>query len=83
MSLALLAPVLEGVQELRVHSCQASQVLGVYLIGLAFVGIDEPQFAGVGHRDLVATPLEHSASPGRVGSRLDRYAQILLGGEAS
>ena len=57
MGLALLAPVLEGVQELRVHSSQASQILSVYLIGLALVGVDEPQFAGIGHQYLVATLL--------------------------
>src|SRR5215210_7819213 len=36
MSLALLAPVLEGVQELRVHSCQASQVFGIDLMSPRF-----------------------------------------------
>ena len=35
MSLGVFAPVLEGVQELRVHSRQAGQVLGVYLVGFA------------------------------------------------
>src|SRR5215210_1742952 len=32
MGLGVFAPMFEWVQELRVHSCQASQVLGVYLI---------------------------------------------------
>ena len=31
MSLAVFAPVLEWIQELRIQACQASQVLGVYL----------------------------------------------------
>ena len=44
--------------------------------------VDEPQFAGISHKDVVATPFEHSANPGRVGSGLDRDAQGLLGGEA-
>ena len=35
MSLALLAPVLERVQELRVHSSQSSEVLGIYFVGFA------------------------------------------------
>jgi hypothetical protein len=84
MSLALFAPVLEGVQELRIHSCQASQVLGVYLICLLLVGIDEPKFAGVGHQYLVATLLSYPAHPGGVGTRLDCYAHRgQLGGEAS
>ena len=83
MGLALFAPVLERVQELRVHSCQAGQVLGVYLVGLALVGVDEPQLAGIGHQDLVAALLEHPARPGRVGSRLYGDAHGLLGGEAS
>ena len=35
-------------------------------------GVDEPQFAGVGHQDLVAAPLQEPANPGRVGPGLDR-----------
>jgi hypothetical protein len=34
MSLGLFAPMLYGVEELRIHSSQASQILGVDLIGL-------------------------------------------------
>jgi hypothetical protein len=60
MGLALFAPMLERVQELRIHSCQASQVLGIYFIRLAFVGVDEPQLARVRHKDLVAALLQES-----------------------
>jgi hypothetical protein len=34
MSLRVFAPMLEWVQQLGVHSRQASQILGIYLIGL-------------------------------------------------
>src|SRR5215210_6171310 len=57
MSLRVFAPVLEWVQELRVHSCQASEVLGVDLICLTLVGVDEPQFTSIGHQDHVAALL--------------------------
>jgi hypothetical protein len=57
MSLAVFAPVLEWVQELRIQACQASQVLGIYLVGFALVGVDEPQFAGIGHKYLMAALL--------------------------
>ncbi len=41
MSLGVFAPMLEWIQELRVHSsCQAGQVLRVYLIGLLLVGVE-------------------------------------------
>src|SRR5215203_1434773 len=83
MSLALLTPVLERIQQLRVHSSQASQVLCIHLIGLSLIGVDQTQFAGVGHTDLVATLLKYPARPGRVGSSLYGYAHVLLGGEAS
>jgi hypothetical protein len=83
VGLALFAPVLEWVQQLGVHSSQAGQVLGIHLVGLAPVGVDEPQFAGVGHKDLVATLLQEPANPGRVGSGLDGDAQRGLGSEAS
>jgi hypothetical protein len=35
MGLGIFAPVLERIQELRVHSCQSSQILSVYLVGLS------------------------------------------------
>jgi hypothetical protein len=45
MGLALFASVLERVQQLRIEACQAGEVLGIHLLGLAFVGVDESQFA--------------------------------------
>jgi hypothetical protein len=83
VGLALFTPVPEWVQQLRIYSCQASEILGVNLIRFAFVGVDESQFAGIGHQDLVGAPFEQTANPGRVGSCLDGYAHGLLGGEAS
>ncbi len=75
MSLALFAPVLERIEQLRVQSCQASQVLGVYLIGLLLVSVDESQLTGVGHQNLVTALLEQPTNPRRVSSGLDGYAQ--------
>jgi hypothetical protein len=34
MGLGVFASVLQRVQELRIEACQASQILGIYLIGL-------------------------------------------------
>jgi hypothetical protein len=78
MSLGIFAPVLERIEQFGIQTCQASQVLGVYLICFTFVGIDEPRLAGIGYQDLVATLLEQSANPGRVSACLDGYAQWLL-----
>jgi hypothetical protein len=75
--------MLQRVQELRIHPSQAGQVLGIDLIGFLLVGVDEPEFAGVGHQDLVATPFQEPANPGRVGSRFYGDAQGPLRGEAS
>jgi hypothetical protein len=58
MGLGVFASVLQRVQELRIEACQASQILDIYLIGLAFVGVDKPQLPSVGHQDLMATLLE-------------------------
>ena len=82
MGLGVLAPVLEWVEQLRIQTCQASQILSIDLIGLAFVGVDESQFTSIGHQDLVAALLEHPAHPRRVSSSLDGYAQQPLRGEA-
>ena len=57
MGLGVFAPVLYGVQQLRIEACQAGQVLGIDFVGLAPVGIDEPHFASIGHKDLVAALL--------------------------
>src|SRR5215217_4976488 len=84
MGLGVLAPVRHRVEQLRIQARQASEVLGVDLVGFALVGVDEPHLSGVGHQDLVATLLEHPACPGRVGSGLycDAHRRP-LGGEAS
>ena len=78
MGLALFASVLEWIEQLRVQTCQTSQILGVYLVGFVFVSVDQSQLTSIGHQDLVATLLEHSACPRRVGSSLDRYAHRRL-----
>src|SRR5215208_2650378 len=78
MSLGVYAPVLEWVEQLRIKTCQASQVLGVDLIRFALVGVDEPRLARIGHQDLVATLLQHPACPRRVGPGLDCYTHGLL-----
>ena len=84
MSLGAFTPVVQWVKQFRIQTGQACQVLRVYLIGFALVGVDEPQFAGVGHKHLVAALLQDPARPRRVGTRLDCYAyRRLLGGEAS
>jgi hypothetical protein len=58
MSLGVFASVLEWVEQLRIQTCEASQILGVYLISLVLVGVDEPQFTSIGYQDLVAAFLE-------------------------
>jgi hypothetical protein len=78
MSLALLTPVFERIKQLRIKTRQAGKVLGVYLVGFAPVCVDEPRLARIGYQDVVATLLEHPASPGRVGACLYGYAQPLL-----
>jgi hypothetical protein len=83
MSLGAFTPVPEWVQQLRIEACQVSEILGVNLIRFAFVGVDESQFAGIGHQHLVTTLLQEPANPGRVGSRFYGDAHGLLGGEAS
>src|SRR5829696_5657835 len=76
MSRALFAPVLERIEQLRVQSCQASQVLGVYLIGLLLVSVDESQLTGVGHQNLVTALLEQPTNPRRVSPGLDGHAAV-------
>jgi hypothetical protein len=58
-------------------------LLRIYLICLAFIGVDKPQLPGIGDQYLVTTLLEHPACPRRVSSRLHCDALRLLGGEAS
>jgi len=49
-------------EQLRIEACQ---VLGIDLVGLLLVGVDEPQLASIGHQDLVAALLREPADPGR------------------
>jgi hypothetical protein len=82
VGLGVLAPVRNRVEQLGIEARQAGEVLGIDLVGLLLVCVDEPQLAGDGHQDLVAALLEYPARPRRVGSRLDCDAHGALGGEA-
>ena len=57
MGLGVLAAVLERVKQLGIDARQAGQALGIDLVGLALVRVDEPRLARVGHKDLVAALL--------------------------
>src|SRR5215207_4823622 len=70
--------MLDGREQLGVETGQASQLLSVDPVGLAALGVDELQFAGVGDQDLVSTFLEQTARPRRVGARLDGDAHRSL-----
>jgi hypothetical protein len=35
VSLGIFAPMLERIEQLRIKTCQSSQILSVYLVGLA------------------------------------------------
>jgi hypothetical protein len=49
--------MLERIEQFRIQTCHTSEVLGVDLIRLRLIGVDELEFAGIGHQDLVAAPL--------------------------
>jgi hypothetical protein len=83
VGLGVLAPVGNRVEQLGIKARQAGEILGVDLIGLALVGVDQSQFAGVGHKYLVAALLQNPAGPGRVGAGLDGNAHRSLRSEAS
>ena len=82
MSLGVLTAVLKRVEQLRINACQASEILSIYLIGFALVGVDEPHFTRIGYKDLMAALLEHSANPGRMSARLHGDSQWPLRGKA-
>jgi hypothetical protein len=54
VGLGVLAPVFERVEQLGIEARQAGQVLGIDLVGLLLVGVDQSQLAGIGHKYLVA-----------------------------
>jgi hypothetical protein len=41
VSLGVFTSVVQWVKQLRIHSSQVSKVLGIDLIGLSLVGVDE------------------------------------------
>jgi hypothetical protein len=49
--------MLHRVEQLRIQTCQASEVLGIDLVGLLLVGVDESQFTSIGHKDFVTALL--------------------------
>jgi hypothetical protein len=75
VSLGVLTAVLEWVEQFRIKTCEASEILSVYLVGFALVCVDKSRLARVGHQDLVAAFFEHPANPGGVSACLYGYAQ--------
>jgi hypothetical protein len=57
MCLGAFAPVLERAEQFRIQASQACQVLGIDLLVLFLVGVDEPKLASIGHQYLMAAPL--------------------------
>jgi hypothetical protein len=64
VSLGVLTAVFEWIELFRIHSCEASEVLGVYLIRFALACVDEAHFARIAYHYLMATLLEEPANPG-------------------
>jgi hypothetical protein len=81
MSLGVFTSMVQWVKQLRIQTCQASEVLGIYLIGLTLVGVDEPYLARIGYQHLVAALLEQPTNPWRVSPRLDGDPQRPLRAE--
>jgi hypothetical protein len=48
---------LQWVEQFRIQTCEASQILGIDLISLALGGVDEAHLAGISHQDLMAALL--------------------------
>ncbi len=65
--LRLLPPVGDRSQELRIHPRQPRQVLGIGLVRLALVLVDQTELPGVGDNHLVPAVGHEAADPGRVG----------------
>src|SRR5215217_3833712 len=55
VSLGVLAPVFHRVQKLRIGSGQTGQLLGIELVGLTLLAIDQPSLTRISDQYLVAT----------------------------
>src|SRR5215210_9447841 len=71
VNLGVLAPVFHRVQKLRIGSGQTGQLLGIELVGLTLLAIDQPSLTRISDQYLVATLGKQTTYPGRVGSDLD------------
>jgi hypothetical protein len=74
--------MLHRIQKLGIGPGKTGQLLGIELVGLTLVGVDQPCLAGVGHQHLVTALLEQAAHPGRVGSDLYGDLELPFGVEA-
>jgi hypothetical protein len=81
VSLGLTAPVLYRVQKFRIGPSEAGQLLGIELVGLTPLAVDQPSLTRISDQYLVATLGKQTACPGRVGSDLDGYLRPLCGVE--
>src|SRR5215216_7148540 len=83
MSLGLLAAMLYGIQKLGIGSGKTRQLLGVELVGLTLVAVDQPCLARIGHQNLVTAVMEDPVHPGRVGTDFDGDLHLLPRVEAA
>src|SRR5918994_1131116 len=71
VSLGVAASVLHRVQKFRIGPSEAGQLLGIELVGLTLLAIDQPSLTRISDQYFVATLGKQTTYPGRVGSDLD------------
>jgi hypothetical protein len=71
VSLGVAASVLHRVQKFRIGPSEAGQLLGIELVGLTPLAIDQPRLTRIGYEYLVTALGKQTAYPGRVGADFD------------
>src|SRR5918993_4686040 len=78
VSLGVLAPVLHRVQKFRIGPGETGQLLGIELVGLTPLAIDQSSLTRISDQYFVATLGKQTTYPGRVGSNLNGDMQRLF-----
>src|SRR5215218_9590779 len=83
VSLRLFSPMLYWVEKLGIDSGQARKLLGIELVGLMLVAVDQARLARVGDKYLVSALFEDPVHPVRMSTDLDGDLHLLFGVKAA
>ena len=78
IALGLFRAMLDGIEQLRIHAGNLCQHAGVVFVALAVAGVNRPELARVGNKDLVLELREKPFDPRAVGTHFKSNPRVRI-----